>query len=180
MKPGMGWPIGVAVILGATVIANLVVMRIATSDPSFTIEPDYYKKAVAFDSTIAEERRSATLGWTATSTIVASDTAGRPTLTVTLLDAQGQPVTGATMTVVALANIRANDLVSVSLHEVAPGRYQSTLAARIAGQWEVRVDAVRGAEHFVVSTRTDVARAIPTVGNTPPRPDTAHHGISDR
>lgn len=172
MKPGMGWPIGVVVVLAATVIANLVVMRIATSDPSFAIEPDYYKKAVAFDSTIAEERRSDSLGWTAASTIVADDTVGRPLLTVTLVDARQQPVHGATVSVVALANIRSNDLVSLTLTEVAPGRYQSILAARIPGQWEVRVDAVRGREHFVASTRTDIAGMV----STPIRPDTAHLG----
>ena len=163
MKPGMGWPIGVVVILGATVIANIVVMRVANNDPSFAIEPDYYQKAVAFDSTIAEERRSVALGWTATSTIVASDTAGRPTLTVTIADARRQPVQGATVTVTALANARANEILSAALREVAPGRYQGALAARFAGQWEVRIDAVRGSEHFVVSTRTDVARAASPV-----------------
>jgi nitrogen fixation protein FixH len=156
MKPGAGWPIGIAVILGATVVANLVVMRVATNDPSFAIEPDYYKKAVAFDSTIAEERRSNALGWTATSTIVASDSAGRPTLTVRLLDAQRRPVQGATMKAVALANVRANDLVSVALTEAAPGEYAARLGARISGQWEVRVDAVRGADHFTTSTRADI------------------------
>ncbi|MBL0173335.1 MAG: FixH family protein [Gemmatimonadaceae bacterium] len=175
MKPGMGWPIGIVAILSITVIANLVVMRVANNDPSFAIEPDYYKKAVAFDSTIAEERRSATLGWTATSTIVAGDSAGRPMLTVTLLDAQQRPVQGATVSVVALANIRSNDLVSATLTEVAPGRYQSLLAAHVAGQWEVRVDAVRGTDHFVASTRTDVAAA-----GTPTTTDTIHQGGSER
>ena len=156
MKPGAGWPIGVAVILGATVMANIVVMRVATNDPSFAIEPDYYQKAVAFDSSIAGERRSLALGWSATSKIVENDSIGRPTLTVTLLDSQRQPVQGATMKAVALANVRANDLVSVSLTEVAPGEYAARLGARIRGQWEVRVDAVRGTDHFAASTRTDI------------------------
>lgn len=159
MKPGMGWPIGIAVILGTTIVANLAVMRLASNDPAFAIEPDYYKKAVAFDSTIATERRSLDLGWTATSTFAPSDSAGQQTLTVTLADAQQAPVQGAAVTVVALANARANDLLSATLHEVSPGRYQATLAARFAGQWEVRVDAVRGTEHFVASTRTDVGRS---------------------
>ena len=161
MKKGMGWPIGVAVILGATIVANIVVMRIANDDPAFAIEPDYYKKAVAFDSTLATERESLALGWTATSTLVMSEGDGESTLTVVLDDAQHQPVRGATVTVVALANSRANDRHAASLHEVAPGRYASAVATRVAGQWEVRIDAVRGAEHFVTSTRTDVSKASP-------------------
>ena len=63
MKPGMGWPIGVTVILGATIAVNLWVMKIANSDPSFAIEPDYYRKAVHYDSTMAQQRLNASLGW---------------------------------------------------------------------------------------------------------------------
>jgi len=159
MKKGMGWPIGVVVILGATVAANIVVMRLANDDPAFAIEPDYYKKAVAFDSTLAEEQRSLALGWTATSSLERSLQDDASTLTVVIADAQKQPVSGATVTVVALANVRANDRLTASLREMSAGRYQAELAVRFAGEWEVRVDAVRGAEHFVASTRTDVSRA---------------------
>lgn len=161
MKPGMGWPIGIVAILSATVVANIVVMRIANSDAAFSIEPDYYKKAVAFDSTMATERRSNALGWSATSTIVASDSAGRPMLTVTMVDAARKPLQGATVNVTALANARANNILSASLKETAPGQYQARLSAQFAGLWEVRIDAQRGTEHFVASTRTDVAQALP-------------------
>ena len=41
MKPGAGWPIGIALVLCATVVGNLVMMRVAGSDPSMAIEPDY-------------------------------------------------------------------------------------------------------------------------------------------
>ena len=157
MKTGMGWPIGVAAILGVTVIANLVVMRIANSDPAFAIEPDYYKKAVAFDSTMAIERQSLDLGWTATSSFSTGDRSDGPTLTVTLADRQAHPIEGALVTIVALANARANDMLSATLREVSPGRYQSPLAARFTGQWEVRVDAMRNTEHFVASTRANLS-----------------------
>ena len=32
MKPGMAWPVGVAVILGVTVAANIWVMKVANAD----------------------------------------------------------------------------------------------------------------------------------------------------
>lgn len=154
----MGWPIGITVVLGLTVVANFWVMRVANDDPSFAIEPDYYKKAVAFDSTIAEERRSATLGWSASASIVAGGANGA-TVTVTLRDAQQQPVQGATVRIAALANARANTILSANLTESAPGEYRAPLAAQRPGQWEVRVDAVKGTQHFVTSTRTDLAAA---------------------
>jgi nitrogen fixation protein FixH len=161
MKQGMGWPIGVAVVLGATVIGNLIMMKVANGDPSMAIEPNYYAKAVTFDSTIAEERRSVALGWTATSSIATTDSTGTRTVTVTIADAQQQPVRGARVSVTALFNARANDVLSATLTEDAPGQYVAPLAAKYPGQWEVRVDAVRGGEHFVASTRTEVASAVP-------------------
>ncbi len=164
MKRGIGWPIGVTVVLGLTVAANIWVMRVANDDPSFAIVPDYYQKAVAFDSTMAAEQRSAALGWTASASLVMIDTSGA-TVTVTLRDAQEQPVRGATVRVAALANARANTVLSADLTESAPGQYSARLAAQRTGQWEVRVDAVRGNAHFVSSTRTDLASA--RAGATP-------------
>jgi Predicted integral membrane protein linked to a cation pump len=159
MKRGMGWPIGIGTILILFVAANLFVMRLATTDPSFAIEPDYYNKAVAFDSTMAEERRSAALGWSASSIIAAGDTRTGPAVTVTLADAKRQPIVDASVTITALFNARANDVLSATLHEHSPGQYGAPLAVRYAGQWEVRVDAVRGTDHFVTSTRT-IAPAV--------------------
>ncbi len=159
MKPGMGWPIGIVAVLGATVIANLVVLRIANGDDAFAIEPDYYKRAVAFDSTLATAKRSAALKWSATAQFLAPTEATQRTLSVTLTDAQGLPVQGATVTVAALANARANQLLTATLHESSPGRYQASLAAAFPGQWEVRIDAVRGVEHFVSTTRTELSRS---------------------
>jgi len=155
----MGWPIGIAAVLGATVIANLVVMRIANGDAAFAIEPDYYKRAVAFDSTLATERRSDALRWSASAQFLASTEAGHRTLSVTLTDAHGVPVQGATVSVAALANARANQVLTATLLESSPGRYQGSLAATFPGQWEVRIDAVRGAEHFIATTRTELSRS---------------------
>jgi nitrogen fixation protein FixH len=159
VKPGMQWPIGVAVVLGATVIANVVVMRIANSDKAFAIEPDYYKRAVAFDSTLATERRSDALKWSASAQFLAQTEATQRTLAVTLTDAQGVSVQGAIVTVTTLANARANAVLSARLQESSPGRYQGSLSATFPGQWEVRIDAVRGAQHFVTTTRTELSRS---------------------
>jgi len=159
MKPGMAWPIGIVVILTVFVAANLAVMRLANSDPSFAIEPDYYSKAVAFDSTMAIERRSAALGWTASAVVAPAAGTRQAAVRVTLADAARQPVRGASVSITARYNARANDVLSATLREDAPGEYDAPLAVGHAGQWEVRIDAVRGAEHFTASTRTDVPRS---------------------
>lgn len=160
MKPGMGWPIGIALILTTTVVGNLIVMRVANNDPSFAIEPDYYARSVAFDSTIAEERLSAKLGWVARSEISLDSASASEVVVVTLADSSGQPIEHATVTITAFYNARANDVIAATLMEISPGKYQAPLAIKFGGQWEVRVRATRvGAgplrENFETTTRAE-------------------------
>lgn len=162
MKPGWGWPVGITAILAATVIANLLVMRVATSDPSFAIEPEYYRKAVDFDSTLAHENASARLKWTATAMISPMRANQLSQVTVTVRDSLNQPVEGAVVSITALYVARANDVLMAALPEIAPGTYRAPLAATHVGQWEVRISVARGTEHFVGSVRTEVTLTTPT------------------
>ena len=69
MKPSTRWPLGITALLALFVGVNVYLMRVANDDPSFSVEPDYYHKAVVFDSTIAQERRNVVLGWRASTSI---------------------------------------------------------------------------------------------------------------
>ena len=159
MKAGAGWPIGITAILGATVAANLVMMRVANNDPAFAVEPDYYRKAVFFDSTMAQTRRNRDLGWTA-QTVADSIVPGRPTrLRVVLRDEIAQPVLGAQVAATVLFNARANDLTTATLRDEGAGVYTATLPINTPGEWEVRVNATRDTSHFPSSTRITVGRA---------------------
>jgi nitrogen fixation protein FixH len=161
MKAGMGWPIGVVVILGATVIANIAVMRIANDDPSFAVEPDYYRKAVHFDSTMAQQRRNADLGWGVRTRIDSIGDGTQTRLTVELRDASNYPLPGARVAVMTRHNARANDTLTAVLDEQVPGSYTATLPIARAGEWEVRVDAQHGSQRFVASSRVSaVARGV--------------------
>ena len=63
MKRGSMWPIGIAAVLLATVAANIALYYVAGNDPSFVIEPNYYAKAIAWDSTMAQSALNQRLGW---------------------------------------------------------------------------------------------------------------------
>ena len=153
MKAGMGWPIGITVILGATVAANLVMMRIANNDPSFSVEPDYYKKAVFYDSTMAQAHRNLDLGW-GVQAFADSIVAGQPTrLRVVLRDEQALPLLGATVQATVLFNARANDLTTATLTDEGAGVYTASVPINTPGEWEVRVNATRDTSHFTSSTR---------------------------
>jgi nitrogen fixation protein FixH len=154
MKPGTGWIAGVVTTLALTVGANIWLMTVAGDDPSVAVEPDYYQKAVAFDSTLAQGRRNATLGWRVTPSL-ARITDGRATeLRVRLADATGASIADATVTVEAMANARSDVRLTATFTAEGDG-YVATLPIARPGLWEFRFSVTRGAQHFTASERLD-------------------------
>ena len=157
-RTGRGWPIAVAVILGATVALNLWVARLAGSDPSFAIEPDYYQKALHWDDEMAQQRANEALGWRLEPALAPIDRAGAR-LTVRLTDRAGAPLSGATVTVQALAVARASRSVHATLAPGA-GDYGAVLPLHTDGEWELRFEARRGAERFTAVRRLLAAPSV--------------------
>lgn len=154
MKPGSGWPIGIVAILATTIGVNIAVMRIAGNDPGFAVEPDYYRKAVAYDSTLAQARANSALGWRATAAI-ASNSRGALELHVELVDHSGTTVDADTVRAVAMYVARAASPDSLTLTRGADGTYRGALTSQHAGQWEVRIDARRANDRFTSVLRVE-------------------------
>ncbi len=157
MKKGMGWPIGIVAILAATVGGNIAVIVLTKDDPSFAVEPDYYRKAVAWDSTQARIAQSDALVWTVSAT-VSDNVAGARVLTLNLLDQTGAAVHNAQLTGTLLHVARANDVQSVVFAETSSGQYAATVPMARRGMWELRLAAVRNAEQFQQTMRIDTER----------------------
>lgn len=155
---GRAWPMGLATVLGLTVAGNLWVMRVASADPSFAIEPDYYRKAVEWDSTVARDQRSTALGWRLRVVDMRITAEGAARLTVELLDRRGAPIDDAMMTVAATHNARADRVVSATLVPDGGGHYLADLAGARPGIWELRLGATRGAEQYSVRLRHDTVQ----------------------
>lgn len=154
MKRGAWWPIGITALLATTVAANIWVAVIASNDPSFAIEPDYYRKAVAWDSTLEQARRNAQTGWRIAPRLGRITERGESRLTATLTDSGGAPISGATIRVAAIAVARASRVVEATLAASSvAGEYDVTLDAPTPGQYELRFDVTAGSVHF-----TDIAR----------------------
>src|SRR5689334_2430572 len=117
MKRGSGWPIAVTAILGATVGANIWVAVIASDDPSFSVEHDYYRKAVQWDSTMVQARENQRLGWRLAPTLTPIIGHDGSTLTVSLTDGSGAPIRDVTIDVTAFFNARADSVVHAELRE---------------------------------------------------------------
>ena len=154
MKRGLGWPIGVAVILGATVGANIWVAVIASDDPSFAIEHDYYRKAVQWDSTMAQARENKRLGWRIEPRLAPIGGRDGSTLSVILTDGSGAPIRDAKIDVTAFFNARADSVVHADLRD-SGSSYDTRLPIHHPGTWELRFDVRRGRERFTNTARID-------------------------
>jgi len=147
MKRGWQWPVLVTLALGFTVGVNFVMLYAAKADPNGTVvEPEYYRKAVEWDRTMARREASAALGWTARATIAEPATALR-VLRVALTDSSAAPITDAEVTATLIHNREASTPLSVSLSAQERG-YAVELPALRSGLWEVRIVARRGGERF--------------------------------
>jgi nitrogen fixation protein FixH len=154
MRAARLWPIAIVAVLGLTVAANVLVFWAARDRNAAAVEPDYYRKAVRWDSTMAEDRRSAALGWRAEAGLGAVTRAGAP-LAVRLTGPDGAPLDGATVGVTAIHNLDARRHVAARLEPLGGGVYRARLPLRRSGLWELRLEAVRGRDLFRVTLRRD-------------------------
>ena len=91
-RPEIFWPAFVVALFAGAVLANMVLVFRATGDPSHAVLPDYYQRALRWDEKLAQDRKSAALGWQL------RIEAARP-LRVTLADRLGRPIDRATLRV---------------------------------------------------------------------------------
>lgn len=160
-RDGRLWPWAMALVLALTIGGNLFVLRLARGDSSFAVEPDYYAKAMAWDSTRALEARSDALGWTVDAALAPMAAEKGLHLAMHLHTANGAPVEGATVSVEATHNAHASRILSDTLRATTPGTWEGTLPSSRPGLWEVRVTATRGAERFLRTLRLDTASPRP-------------------
>lgn len=162
MKKGWYWPLLIVGLLFVGGIGpNLILLAMATSDPSFSVEPDYYTKSLHWDERLAQERKNSELGWTLGLDLHpgATGEAGIE-LTAHLLDRAGVPVDGASVELEAFHSARASDVLKASLRSGGEGTYGARLPARRPGLWEFRFVVRRGADVFTRTVLEDVWPAI--------------------
>jgi nitrogen fixation protein FixH len=154
MKKGWYWPWIIAALLFFTAGFQGWLIYAATHDPSMAVEPDYYRKAVAWNARMAQDSLSESLRWTTSVAlgVIARDGAR---VTLRLSDSTGVPVNGARVRVVAIHNLDGSRHIEGALEPGGDGSYTARLPLDRTGLWELRVDAIRGREHFTASLRAD-------------------------
>jgi len=154
------WPwIVVAFLLGQAVASGITVY-LAVSDPTFATEPDYYRKALAWDDTAAERRAEQELGWTVQLDVgsLASPTHER-LVRVVLLDRGGAPLAGAEIEAEVFHHARAADRHTLHFAP-ADGAYHAELRVERPGVWEFRLKICAAGHTASVRREVLVAPAL--------------------
>lgn len=161
LRPERVWPTIIVTLLLGNVTLGVVLMRVASADPHFAVEPDYYRRAVGWDSTQAQARQNIALGWQVTPSLGGVG-GGETPFTILLTDATGVPLDGASVSVEARAVAHAADLLTAHLLPTGtPGTYAAMLPVAREGLWEVRAVAVRGDARLTAELRLDARRGGP-------------------
>jgi hypothetical protein len=154
---GRRWPWGIGAVLVITVAGNGIVYWAANDSDAAAVEPDYYRKAVEWDSTLAQGERNRTLGWRVDADLGPREPAGGRSLSVRLRDAAGLPVSGAAVGLTAIHNTYAAHPVEARSVTDAGGEARMEVPLGHDGLWELRFVVTRGADRYTATLRRDTA-----------------------
>ncbi len=151
------WPAIVIALLSLQIVICLVAYLVATGDPSQVVISNYHTKALEWDKYMAEQRAGDALGWQAELDVaLEADMFGDRTVRLSMKDAGGEPLTGASIRVRAFHYARADQAVESELKEAAPGEYLAALNMRKAGRWELSFVVSRGEDTAPFTIRQQV------------------------
>jgi nitrogen fixation protein FixH len=160
MNARHAWPIAVVAVLAITVAANVAVFWVAGDPDAAAVEPDYYAKALRWDSTLVAREASDGLGWRADVALARTDGGdGGAAVIVRLRDAAGAPLEDAAVRVEAIHNRHAAHPVRMTLAPaplLGRGAYAARAPLDARGMWEIRLAARRGADVFVDDVRREL------------------------
>ncbi|MBL8999414.1 MAG: FixH family protein, partial [Gemmatimonadetes bacterium] len=149
---GLFWPALILLLLAGNACIVAATIYLATSDGSFGVEPDYYRKAVEWDQSARLRRQGERLGWTVESSLAPPSRAGEPgRLEVRLLGPQREAaerasLDGAAVEFEVFAHARSADRQRGTLTDLGGGKYAGAVRIDRAGVWEVRLTIHRGSE----------------------------------
>lgn len=161
--PGWLWPATIVGLLAASATANVAFVIVATGDASFAVERDYYRKALEWDATRAQEARNAVLGWRLRADLVPAREGRAMELRAWLTSADGAPIEGATVTAEVFHNARAAQVTTAPLAARGGGMYGTVLPVARPGLWELRFTVMSNRRVFTATMIEELAAA----GSTP-------------
>ncbi len=141
------WPFAVIAVLALTVGANGFILYEANRGQA-AFEPDYYRKALLWDSTMAQAGRNAALDWRVTATL-----APNGQLVATVAAADGTPIGEAKVSVEGFPIAYESGGFTATLAGTDSTGYGATVPVTRVGIHELRFSIERGAERFTTALR---------------------------
>jgi len=146
-------------LLGASVAGWIVMVRLAVDDPGFSLEPDYYRKAVEFDAREAKRREADALGWRIDVESFAR-TGDRTRLRLRLRERDGGAFVGGAVRGVGFSNARARHLVPLDFRAAEEGVFVAEFGQSVhGGLWELRLTILRDGREVERVVRVDLTDA---------------------
>ncbi|MBI4819357.1 MAG: FixH family protein [Deltaproteobacteria bacterium] len=143
-------PVGLIV---ASVVGNFVMIRIATADPAFSVERDYYQKAVNWDQEMAQAELNRKLGY---SFRLEEKRVGEDVdLAIVLVDSVGKPIAGAEVSGEAFPNARAMNITTLGVQSDGLV-HRARIAHARPGVWELRLEAKVAGQKFTATERREL------------------------
>lgn len=162
------WTFIIVGLLGSQLSIGVAAVILANQDSSQQIIPDYYKRSMAWDTSVATQQASDTLGWKATINVAEdADVTGARTITLVLTDRTGAPVTGATGSLQIYHHRKIADVIQAEWSELSSGIYRATARLDQKGLWQFTVAMHRGDEEQFVTEQELELTGVKTVGATP-------------
>lgn len=153
---GRLWPVALVSVLALTVLANLAMWIVAADPNGSAVEPDSYRKALAWDRAQEQGAMNRALGWKVSARFASGAGTTAPTaLEVSLVDAAGRPLEGARVGVIAIHNALAAHPVALTLSSAASGVYVGRAVFARTGLWELRFTVLKEGRTFTADVRAD-------------------------
>ena len=158
------WPIYLGGILAMSVVAQGVLVYVATRPDAPRPIQSYYQRSLEWDAEAATAAASGQLGWSVRYE-VPTDAPHTPSMPrpvdVIVTAADGSPVGGLVGKLLAIRPADSRLSQSGALTEIPhlPGTYRTLIRLDEPGVWELRLDVARGASHFVHTERVTLAES---------------------
>lgn len=123
---------------GVVIAVNLVMARFALSTFGGTIVDNSYVASQKYNDWLAQSRAQEEHGWQ-----VADPVRSGKALQVSVRNARGEPLTGASITTIAHHPVGRGEAVALEYVEVSPGQYASTHALP-DGRWKLKTSIAFG------------------------------------
>lgn len=155
-KRGVFWMLVPVALLTASTVGLGIMASIATHDPGFSLEKDYYARAVSWDTEQAQRAENVRLGWHVA--VALEPGRGFAEVVARVSSATGAPLPGANVRAEAFANARAGDVRRLTFEDAGSGAYRARIATPRPGLWELRFEVEQGGRRFTEAVRVDVPK----------------------